>query len=221
MNKMRYSAVFFDVDGTLIDSAPGIKETFAYTFREMGVDDRGIDYNQFFGPPLRRSYAKYLPDAASVERAVELYRAYYRQKGRHMCTLYPGAMAMLQALREAGVILCTATSKPVTVVTPILEELGIAELFHIIGGASEDASLDTKTAVIRSLLGREPVKEKAILMVGDRKEDMVGAADCGLDAAGVLYGYGGLSELAPYKPQLLAKNCKELTDFILEGDSNE
>lgn len=218
---MSYEAVFFDVDGTLIDSAPGIKKTFAYTFQKLGIDDRNIDYNQFFGPPLRRSYAKYLPDAEAVERAVTLYRAYYRQEGRHMCTLYPGVADMLKTLRSAGKILCTATSKPVTVVTPILRELQIADCFDYIGGASEDASIDTKTAVIRQLLTHAEFQGKSILMVGDRKDDMIGAADCGLSAAGVLYGYGGLEELAPYDPQFLAKDCQELTKFILEGDSNE
>ena len=129
---MRYDAVLFDVDGTLIDSAPGIRETFAHTFQELGIDDKNIDYNQFFGPPLRRSYAKFLRTPEEVEHAVDLYRAYYHEKGRHMCVLYPGVADMLQALRRAGVVLCTATSKPVTVVTPILQELGIAEYFHFI-----------------------------------------------------------------------------------------
>ena len=218
---MRYDAVLFDVDGTLIDSAPGIQETFAHTFQELGIDDKNIDYNQFFGPPLRRSYAKFLRTPEEVEHAVDLYRAYYHEKGRHMCVLYPGVADMLQALRRAGVVLCTATSKPVTVVTPILQELGIAEYFHFIGGATEDSSIDTKTAVIRDLLPREFLQGKKILMVGDRRDDMEGARDCGLPAAAVAYGYGSKEELSPYQPMILANNCNELTNFILEGDSNE
>lgn len=218
---MRYDAVLFDVDGTLIDSAPGIRETFAHTFQELGIDDKNIDYNQFFGPPLRRSYAKFLRTPEEVEHAVDLYRTYYHEKGRHMCVLYPGVADMLQTLRRAGVVLCTATSKPVTVVTPILQELGIAEYFHFIGGASEDSSIDTKTAVIRDLLPREFLQGKKILMVGDRRDDMEGARDCGLPAAAVAYGYGSKKELSPYQPMILANNCNELTNFILEGDSNE
>ena len=218
---MRYDAVLFDVDGTLIDSAPGIRETFAHTFQELGIDDKNIDYNQFFGPPLRRSYAKFLRTPEEVEHAVDLYRAYYHEKGRHMCVLYPGVTDMLQTLRRAGVVLCTATSKPVTVVTPILQELGIAEYFHFIGGASEDSSIDTKTAVIRDLLPRDFLQGKKILMVGDRRDDMEGARDCGLPAAAVAYGYGSKEELVPYRPLILANNCNELTNFILEGDSNE
>ena len=152
---------------------------------------------------------------------MDLYRAYYHEKGSHMCVLYPGVADMLQTLRRAGVVLCTATSKPVTVVTPILQELGIAEYFHFIGGASEDSSIDTKTAVIRDLLPREFLQGKKILMVGDRRDDMEGAGDCGLPAAAVAYGYGSKEELSPYQPVILANNCNELTNFILEGDSNE
>lgn len=215
---MMYDAVFFDVDGTLIDSAPGIRETFAYTFREMGVDDTNIDYNQFFGPPLRRSYAKYLP-AERVEEAVEMYRAYYHDKGSHMCQVYPGVVEMLQSLRNAGLVVCTATSKPVEVVTPILKELGLYSLFHRVGGASQDTSIDTKTAVIKNLLQDDLLKDRRILMVGDRRDDMIGAADCGLPAAAVLYGYGSGKELAPYNPLCLAETCSDLTKFILEGSS--
>lgn len=219
--KMKYNAIFFDVDGTLIDSAPGIRESFAYTFHELGISDEGLDYNQFFGPPLRRSYAKFLSDPEEIERAVELYRAYYHKKGRHDCSLYPGVKEMLQVLREQRLVLCTATSKPIHVVTPILQELGIANFFDKIGGASKDASIDTKTAVIQSLLADPFLKEKKILMVGDRCDDMIGAAECALDAAGVLYGYGSREEIEPYHPVYMAKNCNELVNYILEGDSDE
>ncbi len=53
-------------------------------------------------------------------------------------------------------------------------------------------------------------------MVGDRNDDMRGAADCGLDAAGALYGYGSREELAPFHPVLLAESCADLTDRLLE-----
>lgn len=216
---MDFDAVLFDVDGTLIDSAPGIRETFAYTFQKLGIDDTGVDYNQFFGPPLRRSYAKFLPTPEKVEEAVALYRDYYRVKGSHICKVYSGVPEMLRALRDAGLILCTATGKPVNVVTPILQEQGLYSMFHYVGGASEDTSVDTKTAVIKKVLENDLLKDRRILMVGDRRDDMIGAANCSLPAVGVLYGYGDVDEIAPYKPLFLAKNCEELTKYILEGSS--
>ena len=124
---------------------------------------------------------------------------------------------MLQRLKPAGLILCTATSKPTQVVTPILREKGLAGYFDFIGGASMDESRDTKTDVVRYVLAQPMLQGKRVLMVGDRSDDMRGAADCGLDAAGALYGYGSREELEPFHPVLLAKSCADLAAQLLDG----
>ena len=124
-------------------------------------------------------------------------------------------LATLRRLKDAGFTLCTATCKPTEVVTPILEEQGIAGYFAFVGGASMDESRDTKTDVIRHVLRQPALQGKRVLMVGDRSDDMQGAANCGLDAAGVLYGYGSREELEPFHPKLLVESCKELTDKLL------
>ena len=75
-------------------------------------------------------------------------------KGSHECAVFPGVPQMLQTLKDAGFLLCTATSKPTKVVTPILEEQGLAPYFDFIGGASMDESRDTKTEVVRYVLSQ-------------------------------------------------------------------
>ena len=122
---------------------------------------------------------------------------------------------MLRRLKEAGYVLCTATSKPTKVVTPILEEQGLAPYFDFIGGASMDESRDTKTEVVRYVLEQPCAKGKRVLMVGDRNDDMRGAADCHLDAAAALYGYGGREELEPFHPVFYAESCAALADALL------
>lgn len=214
-----YDAVFFDVDGTLIDSAPGILNTLREVFAAMQKDITGVDLMRYVGPPLRKSFAEHFADEADVEQAVELYRASYKVKGSHQCTLYPGAAEMLNNLKAAGIRLFTATSKPVTVVTPILEELGVADLFEEIGGASMTTERDTKTAVIRYLLDKPELQGCRILMVGDRRDDMRGAADCGLPTAAVTYGYGSVEELEPFAPKFMADSCAALQRYILEGET--
>ncbi|MGN0707547.1 MAG: HAD-IA family hydrolase [Faecalibacterium sp.] len=212
---LKYDAVLFDVDGTLIDSAPGILHTLEEVFRAMGVDPTGLDLRRYLGPPLRKSFGEHFSDPARIEQATELYRVSYEVTGSHMCTPYPGAAEMLRRLREAGLILCTATSKPTEVVEPILREQGLADLFDFIGGASMDETRDTKTAVVRYVLAQPQLRGKRVLMVGDRRDDMRGAADCGLDAAGALYGYGSREELLPFAPVLLVSSCAELADQLL------
>ena len=193
-----YDVILFDVDGTLIDSAPGILNTLEEVFRKMDVDITGVNLRRYLGPPLRKTFAEHFTDPARVEEAAGLYRASYAVKGSHECRVFPGAAEMLRRLKEAGFVLCTATSKPTQVVTPILKEQGLAPYFDFIGGASMDESRDTKTEVVRYVLEQPCVKGKRVLMVGDRNDDMRGAADCGLDAAGALYGYGSRDELEPF-----------------------
>ena len=212
-----FDAVLFDVDGTLLHSKPGILDTFAYAFRMMGLDPEGMDLSRYLGPPLRRSFAEHFSSEEEVERAVRYYRTRYAEKGMHMCDPFPGVVQMLHELRGAGLVLATATSKPTAVVTPILQEQGIADCFDYIGGASMDKSIDTKTAVIRSVLAQPVMQGKRVLMVGDRRDDMQGAADCGIPAAAVLYGYGSREELAGWNPRCMARDCPELTAYILNA----
>ena len=210
-----YDVILFDVDGTLIDSAPGILNTLEEVFHKMNVDISGTDLRRYLGPPLRKSFGEHFSDPAKIEEATELYRVSYQEKGSHEGNAYPGAEQMLRRLKEAGFVLCTATSKPTEVVAPILEEQGLARYFDFIGGASMDESRDTKTAVVRHVLEQPCVRDKRVLMVGDRNDDMRGAADCHLDAAGALYGYGSREELEPFHPVFLAESCEELADRIL------
>ena len=191
---LHYDAILFDVDGTLIDSAPGILNTLEEVFSSMGVDVARSDLGRYIGPPLRVSYAA---------------------KGCHEGGVYPGVVEMLGRLKAAGLTLCTATCKPTDVVRPILEEQGLAPYFSFVGGASMDESRDNKTDVIRHVLAQPVMQGKRVLMVGDRRDDMQGAVNCGLDAAAVLYGYGGREEVAPFAPVFMAADCKELTDWAL------
>ena len=215
---LRYDAVLFDVDGTLIHSRPGIENTFAYAFRQMGLDPAGIDLSRYLGPPLRWSFAQHFSREEDVERAVDIYRERYARAGMHECTLYPGVQQMLARLKEAGLFLATATSKPRDVVLPILKEQNILPYFDLVGGASMDKSVDTKTAVIRQDLADSRLPGRRIQKVGDRQDDMKGAADCGLPAAAVLYGYGSRAELEPWHPVLWAENTTALGDAILQAE---
>ena len=218
-NVLKYDAILFDVDGTLIDSAPGIINTLKEVFTAMDVDVTGVDLRRYLGPPLRKSFGEHFTDLAKIEEATDRYRKSYAVKGSHECDVYPGAAEMLRRLKAAGLVLCTATSKPTEVVTPILQEKGLAGYFDFIGGASMDESRDTKTEVVRYVLSRPVMQGRRVLMVGDRSDDMRGAADCGLDAAGALYGYGSREELEPFHPVLLAESCADLARQILNGQA--
>lgn len=212
----KYDVVLFDVDGTLLDSAPGIIHTIEETLQIMGVDYYGTDLRKYLGPPLRKTYADFFQTESEIEEAVRLYRKSYAVRGSHECIPYPGVYDMLHDLKKAGIRIFTATSKPTQVVEPILNEHDMARYFEAVVGASLDTERDTKTDVIRYVLRSYGLQNRKVLMVGDRMDDMKGAADCGIDAAGVVYGYGSVEEISPFHPVFYAASCKELTEYILQ-----
>ncbi len=209
--------MLFDVDGTLIHSSPGILDTMRYTFENWGISLPESELKTFLGPPLRRTFGRYLHSEEQIEQAVDIYRAYYHEKGQYQCSLFPGVLEMLNQLKEAGVTLCTATSKPVQVVRPMLQRLGLESCFAMVGGASMDARLDTKEAVVRDVLSQPFMQGKRTLMVGDRKDDVKGGLTCGLPVAAILYGYGSFQELTEAGACFPVRDCKELIDLILNG----
>ena len=212
----KFDAVLFDVDGTLLHSSPGIIATMEHTFRAVGIDPSTVDLKRYIGPPLRKSFGEHFNDEETIERMVQIYRDEYKITGQHMCTPFEGVAEMLTTLDKAGVLLYTATAKPITVVTPILKEQRLAHFFKFIGGATEDKSAETKTDVIRLVLARPELAGTRVLMVGDRHDDMQGAANCKIPTAAVLYGYGSKEELEPFAPVFSANSCSDLVKFILK-----
>ena len=216
---LNYDAILFDVDGTLIDSAPGIINTLKEVFAKMGVDTTNVNLRRYLGPPLRKSFGEHFTDPALIEKATNLYRDSYAVKGSHECAAYPGAAEMLQHLKAAGLILCTATSKPTQVVTPILKEKGLADYFDFIGGASMDEARVNKDDVIRYVLEENCISEEekpSVIMVGDREHDVYGAKKTGLSVIGVLYGYGSREELQSAGTDYLCETPEE-TAKLLKG----
>ena len=134
----------------------------------------------------------------------------------YQLTTAPDTVEMLETLKRSGVILGTATCKALPVALPILKEQGLYRYFDVLGGATLDASIDDKPSVIRWALGQPALAGRRVLMVGDRADDLNGGVANGLDAAGVLYGYGSREELAACKPVLLAETCGQLTRYILD-----
>lgn len=212
---MKFDAVLFDLDGTIMDSAPGIFATLLKTFEHYGVKREVAELSKYLGPPLRFTMADNVPQS-EVENATALYRKIYEKDGIFNAVPYEGVADMLAALKNAGLTLCVATCKPKTVAEAVLEHFGLISFFDYVGGASLDTSVDTKTAVIESVLVQQCMTGKTAIMVGDRADDMIGAKNCNLPAIGALYGYGSKEELAPFEPVFMAKSPIEISDYLKE-----
>ena len=209
--------IFFDLDGTLTDPGKGITNSVAYALKKFGIDEP--DHTKlypFIGPPLKNSFMEYYGfDEEKAERGILYYREYYRDKGIYENELCEGVDSLLKELYERGYKLVLATSKPDVFAKTILEYFDIEKYFSFIGGADMSETRVTKSDVIRYILDSLDIKDTSdILMVGDRKYDVCGAREFGIETIGVLYGYGSAEELKSAGAKYLAENTKEVLEKI-------
>ncbi len=211
---MRYTHVFFDMDGTLLDTGVGVKSAFQYALRALGVPAppaEQLDY--VLGPPLYWSFHEKigLPEAQAVQ-AVAAYREYYERTGLWQCHVFAGVPALLQSLHGDGVHLGVVTGKPEEFACTLLEYFGLRGLFDfVVGTARDDRSAEKKHLLQRAFAaaGLAEGQRGGVLMVGDRCYDIDGARQTGIDSMGVLYGYGARQELADHGATLLVATADE------------
>lgn len=193
-----WSAILFDLDGTITDSAPGITASLARTFEILGrpVPD-AAELLAYVGPPLLDSFRERagMSDEQAWE-AINTYRADYNGSAIDTA-VYPGVAGLLERIHAAGVPLALATSKPESVAVRILENFGLDRYFTVICGATDDESRSAKADVVAEAVRRlteQGVDVSRSVMVGDRSYDTVGAAANGIPTILVEWGYGSPAE---------------------------
>lgn len=212
-----YSFLLFDLDGTLTESEQGIVNSVIYALNEMGIkeDDRE-KLKAFIGPPLEESFMKYYGfDTKGAKKAIEYYRVYYKAKGIFESPLYQGIKETLEALKNMGRKLYVATSKPEVFAKKILEHWEIDGLFEDVVGSNLDGTKVNKDEVISSLLEKNNISDKSmVVMIGDRKHDVLGGKKIGVATVGVLYGYGNLEELQNAGADNIIENISDIISIV-------
>lgn len=220
MTPQRPPLVLLDLDGTLVDSAPGITACVASAFSTLGlpVPDTAT-LRSFVGPPITTSFAAHGVPAELMEEAVRLYRASYAAGGMDQVAVFPGIPDALVRLRAAGCRLGVATSKPTVFARPICERLGLTALLDDVHGAPLDEHLSTKAMVVAEALAAAADRADLTraVMVGDREHDVHGAAEHGVPCLGVTWGYAAPGELVAAGAVALVEEVGGLADAVLRA----
>ena len=204
----------FDLDGTIVDSAPGITSTLAFTFKYLGMPiPSPAELVAYVGPPILDSFRDRAGfDRAESLHALSIYKAEYLKTGVFDATVYPGVEDVLARVHESGIPLSLATSKPEYPAKIILEHFGLLKYFDVITGASEDEVRSAKADVVEENLQRLIAFGADItrpVLVGDRHHDVLGAAEHDVPTIFVRWGYGAPAEevgtiaVADTAPELL------------------
>ena len=212
--------ILFDLDGTLTDPKVGITRSVQHALRYYGIEEPDLDkLCPFIGPPLTDSFQElYGFSLPQAKEAIEKYREYFSVTGIFENEVYPGIPEMLGMLKEKGFTLAVATSKPEEYSIRILEHFGLDPYFALVGGADMTETRVKKGEIIGYTLERLGVnsKETPVMMVGDRKHDVIGAKENGIPCVGVLFGYGSREELLEAGADALVESVKELGEVLSE-----
>ena len=193
----KYTTVFFDLDGTIIDSGEGVSNSVLYALEKFGIEETKEKALKFIGPPLAHSFKEFYGfDDEKATQGIEIYREYYREKGIFECYVYDGIVSLLKSLRANGYKVVLCTSKPETYAHQILEHFDIMKYFDFACGATMDEKTRaTKDDVMKYAFERSGADKNSTIMVGDRIFDINSANKFGIDSVGVTFGYGSREEL--------------------------
>ncbi|MBR6364768.1 MAG: HAD family hydrolase [Lachnospiraceae bacterium] len=218
---MKKQYILFDLDGTLTDPAEGITKSVQYALKHFGIEEDDLEKLQpFIGPPLMESFMDFYGFSEEQAReAVTYYREYFRPQGIFENEVYKGIPELLEKLTDAGKTLILATSKPVVFAEQILEHFDLRQYFEFIGGSDIEQTRAKKTEILQYILEEcQLVDLTELVMVGDRKHDIIGAKQFGIDTVGVLYGYGSEEELKEAGADVLVDSVRELGEYLLEEE---
>ena len=200
MNKYKY--YLFDLDGTISESALGIRESLENAIKSMGKPLPNLDdYTLYIGPPLLDTFRNICHfNEEESARGVEIYREYYNTKGKLVNKLYDGIDRVLTELKNSGAKLAVCSSKYEKFAEEITDLLGVHDMFDAICGSTLGGSLEND--------------RENIVMIGDTWFDTKGARLCGVDFVGVEYGYGDLESMKKEGGRVFVKTTAELLDVL-------
>ncbi len=183
------TAVFLDLDGTLMDSRPGILASITYAFKATGNGHRATgDLTWMIGPPFVDSFAKL--GIAEPQPILDAYRVHYQSGGMYDAQVYPGVFDALERLRSDGHRLYLATAKPRSYATRITAHFGLAPFMSDEFGPELDGTRNWKGDLLAYALERTGEAVAGSVMVGDRHHDIGAAAEVGMPSIAVRWGYG-------------------------------
>lgn len=212
----KYDAVLFDFDGTLADTGVGIFNSLRIAIAAMGfkpISEKKL--RTFIGPPIYDSFKRELGMSdEQCKAAVKKYREVYGRRCIVQFEMYPGIEELLRLLKENGVKIAIASSKPEKFVRKLIAFLKYEELIDCISAPKSDDVPEDKSVLIENAVKELGVEKSRAIMVGDRHFDINGAKVAGVASIGVTYGYGSEDELKSAGAAYIAGSANEIRNII-------
>lgn len=212
-----YKSIIFDFDGTICDTGEGIKKSAKYALDAFNIpSDDWQTLDCFIGPPLLVTFQEqFNQSAADADLLVQKFRERYTNTGIYECELYNGIKQLLINLKDDGIKIGIASSKPQVFVETLLNKFAIAKYFDSVCATSFAADCESKQNIIARCLKELETEPKDALMVGDRFYDIDGAKADMVDGAGALWGYGSKFEFIECGAKYIVDKVEDIESIAL------
>lgn len=218
----KYKYILFDLDGTISESAGGIRKSLEYAISSLNKPLPDLDdYTLYIGPPLNDTFRNLCHfNNEETEQGVEIYRKFYNEHGKYVNNLYDGLKEVLEALRRADVKIAVCSSKYEKFAEEIIDILGVSPFFDAVCGSNSDGSRKDKKDLIpyaiKSLGGDFQKDREVTVMIGDTYFDAKGAKLCNVDFIGVEYGYGSVERMKEEGAEVFAKTASDILPLLFD-----
>lgn len=214
------SAVAFDLDGTLINSAKGLTEAIDLMLKTLGYPVAGFEkVSVWIGNGAIHLVESALKDAGDLtleqfDEAYDLFNRFYADVLKKGSELYPGVRVTLTALKEQGYRLAMITNKPSRFLPQLLKDLSLTSLFDLVLGADDVTARKPHPAPIYQTLGAFGLYRDELLFVGDSRNDIESAKEAGVATVGLTYGYNFGRLISEENPTYVIDHFEELLSIL-------
>lgn len=215
-----YKYIIYDLDGTLIDTRPGVKDAVKKTINDLGLvplDKKTLE--SFVGPPMQDSFQKYFDfEEESALSAANLFRENYKKYSLFRGKVYPGIIEMLHIQKEREISIAVATNKSHENAMAILAYFGISDFCSYMRGTDMGGKL-SKADIINLCIAELGASKKEVLYIGDSYYDSEGAGKVGIDFLGVTYGFGfrNHTDFLNVRHVAVCENVEDINRFLEIG----
>jgi phosphoglycolate phosphatase len=223
--KKQKELVIFDLDGTIIDSAPSLHNALNFMLKELNLEPIELEVaREYIGNGaqvlVKRvlvrdfNYEKHEIDEQLFKKALDILLSYYGKNLTEHTVLYNGAKETLEALQNAGYKMAIATNKPNQFVQEILEYFDIAKYFDYVIGSGVVEHRKPHPAMLLKVCEELAIKPQNSIMVGDTINDILGAKNANMDSIALTHGYTHI-DLSELNPTYICNDFKEITEILV------
>lgn len=215
---MKYKAVIFDMDGTILNTLEDLTNATNYSLRQFGMPERSLEeVRMFVGNGIRKLVERAVPAGTpkeKIDQILDVFLEYYEIHSADNTSPYPGILELVEKLKKSGIKTAVSTNKA----DVPAQELGreyFNGIFDLIVGQQDGLKVKPAPDSVNKILSILDIQKKDAIYIGDSDVDVQTAKNSGLDFIGVSWGFRGREFLEKNGAKNIVDNANEILDLVI------